>query len=181
MVVFGAAETAALATAGESVGILGLRQVIESDVARSCLIHESSLARFMRGCWCVKCSCFLYLWSAAPCGCCFCLLVVHSRMLKLLRMHVERWRVLAIRVVWTRFNLLKVQQFDELQTSKGFVAPNSRRKSATKLHGRETGMLSRPWICRQAPSCWKHVDGQPAQCMLSDRSPRKNVWHEALG
>ena len=42
---FGAAETAAFATAGESVGILGLRQVIESDVARSFSIHESSLAR----------------------------------------------------------------------------------------------------------------------------------------
>ena len=42
---FGAAETAAFATAGESVGILGLRQVIESDVARSSSIHESSLAR----------------------------------------------------------------------------------------------------------------------------------------
>ena len=36
---------AALATAGESVGILGLRQVIESDVACSSLIHKSSLAR----------------------------------------------------------------------------------------------------------------------------------------
>ena len=31
---FGAAEMAAHATAGGSVGILGLRQVIESDVAR---------------------------------------------------------------------------------------------------------------------------------------------------
>ena len=35
----------AAATTGESVRIIGLRQVIESDVARSSLIHESSLAR----------------------------------------------------------------------------------------------------------------------------------------
>ena len=41
-----AAKTArATATTGESVGIIGSHQVLESVVARSSLIHESSLAR----------------------------------------------------------------------------------------------------------------------------------------
>ena len=91
---------AAHATVGGSVGILGLRQVIESDVARSSLIHESSIScTLMRGCWWVLvflCLGLLHLVLL------LCLLIVLSRMVVLLRMHVERWRVLAIRVVWTR-------------------------------------------------------------------------------
>ena len=38
-------EFSEVARTGESVGIIGLRQVMESDVARLSLIHESSLAR----------------------------------------------------------------------------------------------------------------------------------------
>ena len=87
-----------VARTGESVGIIGLRQVMESDVDCPSLIHESSLARS-----CADVGAFgagvSVSGSAAPL---LCLLLVLSRMLVLLRMHVERWRVLVIRVVWAR-------------------------------------------------------------------------------
>ena len=96
-----ARTASAAATTGESVGIIGLRQVMESDVARPSLIHESSLAHvharmLMRLVLVFLCLGLLHL--VLP----LCLLIVLSRMLVLLRMHVERWRVLVIRVVWTR-------------------------------------------------------------------------------
>ena len=90
----------AAATTGGSVGIIGLRQVMESDVARPSLIHESSLARS-----CADVGAFgagvSVSGSAAPCVAA----LPADRALTyalLLRMHVERWRVLVIRVVQTR-------------------------------------------------------------------------------
>ena len=87
-------EFSQVARTGESVGIIGLRQVMESNVARPSLIHESSLAR--------SCALVFLCLGLLHFVLLLCLLLVLSRMLVLLRMHVERWRVLVIRVVWTR-------------------------------------------------------------------------------
>ena len=88
------------ATAGESVGILGLRQVIESDVARYSLIHESSLAR---SCADVGASSAGVSVSVSAALCVAALPAGRSlTYAQVAAKHVERWRVLAIRVVWTR-------------------------------------------------------------------------------
>ena len=122
---FGAAETAALATAGESVGILGLRQVIESDVARSSLIHESSLARSCADVGVSSAGLSVSV-SAALCVAA----LPAGRSLTYAQVAANACGEVASAGNSGRldtFNMLKVQQLTSCNF-QGVVAPNSRRK-----------------------------------------------------
>ena len=171
---FGAAETAALTTAGESVGILGLSQVSESDVARSFLIHES----LARSCADVGASSagVSVSGSAAPCVAA----LPAGRSLTYAQVVANACGEVASACNSVRLdtvNFLKVQQLTSCNF-QGVVAPNSRRKvrqscTVGNRYAEQTVNTSPAWLL-------EHIDGQPAQSMPSGRS-LGNVWHEALG
>ena len=130
-----AARTASAAAAsGESVGIIGSRQVLESVVARSSLIHESSLAR---SCADVGESCagVSVSGSAAPCAAA----LPAGRSLTYARAAANACGEVASASNSGRLdtvNSLRVQRSTSYNL-QGVVAPNSRRKVRQKLHGRE--------------------------------------------
>ena len=117
----------AVGRTGESLGIIGLRQVIESDVARSSLIHESSLAR---SCADVDASLAGVSVSvsgsaaprvaALPAGCSLTYAQVAANARGEVASACNSGRLDTV-------NLLKVQQLTSCNL-QGVVAPNSRRK-----------------------------------------------------
>ena len=112
---------------GESLGIIGLRQVIESDVARSSLIHESSLARSCADVDASLAGVSVSLSGSAaprvaalPAGCSLTYAQVAANARGEVASACNSGRLDTV-------NLLKVQQLTSCNL-QGVVAPNSRRK-----------------------------------------------------
>ena len=167
-----APEARVAATSGESVGITGLHQVIES--ARSSLIHESSLAR---SCADVGESCAAGVVSVSAALCVAALPA--GRSLTYARAAANACgEVVSVSNSGRSdtVNSLRVQRSTSYNP-RGVVAPNSRRKvrQSCTVGSRYAGQTADMSPARLL----EHINGLPAQCMPSDRF-LGNVWQKAL-